>query len=84
MKRGTTSASALLLVLWCVAVLSITILAVARMVQNDVDDAGLKNRRVEARELALTGIAYGMHPKIDPWDPLLNENAERDHPQGQQ
>jgi type II secretory pathway component PulK len=73
MKRGTTSASALLLVLWCVAVLSITILAVARMVQNDVDDAGLKNRRVEARELALTGIAYGMHPKIDPWDPLLNE-----------
>jgi general secretion pathway protein K len=73
MSRGRTSASALLLVLWCVAVLSITILAVARMVQNDVDDAGLKNRRVEARELALTGIAYGMHPKIDPWDPLLNE-----------
>jgi type II secretory pathway component PulK len=67
-----TSASALLLVLWCVGVLSITILAVARMVQSDVDDAGLKNRRLEARELALTGIAYGMHPKIDPWDPLLD------------
>jgi type II secretory pathway component PulK len=73
MSRRATSASALLLVLWCVAVLSITILAVARMVQADVDESGLKNRRLEARELAMTGVAYGLHPKIDPWDPLLDE-----------
>lgn len=66
-------ASALLLSLWCVAVLSITVLAVARLVQQDVDDAGRENRRFEARELALSGIALGMHPKIDVWDPLLNQ-----------
>jgi type II secretory pathway component PulK len=63
--------SALLLSLWCVAVLSITVLAVARLVQNDVEDASRENKRFEARELALSGIALGMHPKIDPWDPLL-------------
>ena len=67
------SGSALLLAIWCVTVLSITVLAVARMVQNDVEDASLQNRRFEARELALTGIAYGMHPKIEAWDPLLNQ-----------
>jgi general secretion pathway protein K len=66
--------SALLLSLWCVAVLSITVLAVARMVMADADDAGLRNRRFEARELALTGIAYGMHPKIEPWDLLLDQH----------
>lgn len=69
-----SEASALLLAIWCVAVLSITVLAVARLVQSDVEDAGLKDRRFEARELALTGIAYGMHPKIEPWDSLLNQN----------
>jgi type II secretory pathway component PulK len=67
-------ASALLLAIWCVAVLSITVLAVARLVESDVEDAALKNRRFEARELALTGVAYGMHPKIEPWDSLLSQN----------
>lgn len=68
--------SALLLVLWCVAVLSITVLAVARIVEADVGDASLENRRFEGRELALTGIAYGLNRKIQPWDPLLNEKFQ--------
>lgn len=67
------SASALLLSLWCVAVLSITVLAVAKIVLADVDGAALQNRRFEGRELALTGVAYGLHPKIEPWDPLLDQ-----------
>lgn len=66
-------ASALLLVLWCVAVLSVTVLAVVQMVINDVDGAALENRRFEGRELALTGIAYGSSPKIEIWDPLLDQ-----------
>jgi type II secretory pathway component PulK len=65
--------SALLLTLWCVAVLSVTILAVARMVQRDVDVEGLEARRFEARQLALTGIALGMNPRIERWDPLLRQ-----------
>ncbi len=64
-------ASALLLSIWCVAVLSIAVLSVATLVQRDVEDAGLENRRFEARELALTGIALGSNPKIEAWDPLL-------------
>jgi general secretion pathway protein K len=68
-----TGGSALMITLWCVAVLSITVLAVARMVQNDVEDAGRMNRNFAARELALTGVALGMHPKIEPWDPLLTQ-----------
>ncbi len=66
-------ASALLLALWCVAVLSVTVLAVAEMVANDVSDAGVQNRRFEGRQLALTGIAYGLNPKIEIWEPLLNQ-----------
>jgi general secretion pathway protein K len=65
--------SALLLALWCVAVLSVTVLAVAKMVLADVDDAALQNRRFEGRELALTGLAYGLHPKMEIWDPLLDQ-----------
>ena len=72
-RRRHLSGSALLLVLWAVAVLSITVLAVARVVRSDVDDASLQNRRFEARELALTGVALGMHPKIEPWDSLLDQ-----------
>lgn len=67
------SGSALLLVLWCVAVLSVTVLAVAQMVIADVGDASLQNRRFEGRELALTGIAYGSNARIEPWDPLLDQ-----------
>jgi type II secretory pathway component PulK len=69
-------ASALLLSLWCVAVLSITVLSVATLVQRDVDEAGRDNRRFEARELALSGVALGMHPKIEPWDPLLHRQFD--------
>jgi Type II secretory pathway, component PulK len=65
--------SALLLTLWCVAVLSVTVLAVARMVRRDVDIEGLEARRFEARQLALTGIALGMNPRIERWDPLLRQ-----------
>ncbi|MDD5200375.1 MAG: type II secretion system protein GspK [Terrimicrobiaceae bacterium] len=72
-RCSARAGSALLLSLWCIAVLSITVLAVARMVVADVDDEGLQNRRFEARELALTGLAYGMNPKIELWDPLLDQ-----------
>lgn len=67
------AASALLLAMWCVAVLAITVLSVATLVQRDVDDAGLENRRFEARELALTGVALGSNSKIESWDPLLRQ-----------
>lgn len=73
MTANRQNGSALLLSLWCVAVLSITVLAIAKMVLADIDDAGLQNRRFEGRELALTGLAYGLHPKIEPWDPLLDQ-----------
>ncbi len=55
---------ALLLTLWCVAVLSLTIVLVARIVSSDVDTESMRSRRFEARELALTGLAYGMNPAL--------------------
>lgn len=74
-SRGVRSVrgSAMLLTLWCVAVLSVTVLAVARMVQRDVDVEGLASRRFEARQLALTGVALGMNSKIQRWDPLMKQ-----------
>jgi len=68
-------ASALLLTLWCVAVLSITVLAVARMVETDVQMQTLQSRRFEARQLALTGVAYGLHPRMKRWDSLLRSKS---------
>lgn len=56
--------AALLLTLWCVAILSVTIVLIARIVESDVDTESLRSRRFEARELALTGLAYGMNPSL--------------------
>jgi len=67
------TASALILTLWCVAILSITILAIAKIVDHNADAAARQSRRLAARELALTGIAYGLNPDIKVTSPLLHQ-----------
>jgi hypothetical protein len=65
--------SALLLTLWCVGILSLSIFVVVRLVEYDLDDERFESMRVEAREMALTGIALGLHPGIERGDPLLRQ-----------
>ncbi len=73
LRLRSTAAGALMITLWCVAILSITIVTVARMVDADVTTESSLARRFEARQLALTGIALGLNPRIERDDPLLNQ-----------
>lgn len=61
---NSSRAAALLLTIWCVAIVSLTVVLVARIVDHDVDDESVRTKRFEARQLALTGIAHGMNPSL--------------------
>lgn len=65
--------SALLLTLWCVGVLSLSVFVVVKLVEFDVDEERFESMRVEARQLALSGIALALHPQIERGDPLLQQ-----------
>ncbi len=71
--KNSQRGSALILVLWCVLVLSISILAAARLIEWGIAGQRIDSRRFDAKQLALTGIAYGCDPKIEKMDPLLNQ-----------
>jgi len=63
-SRYSGRGSALLLTLWCVAVLSLMAVVIAQLVELDVEGESGRSARLEARALALTGIAYGMCPTL--------------------
>lgn len=68
--------SALVITLWCIAILSMMIVTLARVVDGDVESSSQATRRFEARQLALTGIAYGMNAEIERGDPLFHQQLE--------
>lgn len=68
-----TSGSALLLVLTAIALLSLVILGVVQTTQSNVGNYLLFAKRDQARRLAESGIAFAIHPKITPEDPLLEQ-----------
>lgn len=74
--RATPRGSALVLTLWCVAILSVMIVTLARVVNSDVDASSLATKRFEARELALTGLAFGLNPKVERGDALLRQRLD--------
>ncbi len=76
MNGLTPRGSALVLTLWCVAILSVLIVGLARVVDADVDASSLATKRFEARELALTGLAFGLNPKVKRGDELLHQRLE--------
>ncbi|MGC1479874.1 MAG: hypothetical protein WA771_05195 [Chthoniobacterales bacterium] len=52
------------------------IVTLARVVDSDVESSSQATRRFEARQLALTGIAYGMNAEIERGDPLFRQELE--------
>ena len=58
--RGT----ALLLVLWAVAILSFAVLWVADLVNIELAFGSTEAKGMAARQLALSGIALGLHPQV--------------------
>lgn len=73
MRTTPTSGVALLLTLWCVAVVAMATVGVARLIGLDSETEGLRVRKFETRELALTGIAHGSNPEMPRWHELLHQ-----------
>jgi len=72
-RRG----SALLLVLFTIILLSGLITATVGFLKNDVDEYGARNKEFRARQLAESGLAFGIHPMVKNEDrSLLEQKAE--------
>jgi general secretion pathway protein K len=63
-QSSDARASALLLVMWALLVLSAAVLAWAEWIQNDLVLHGDANRAVEARAMAHSGAAVALHPLV--------------------
>ncbi|MCS7062552.1 MAG: general secretion pathway protein GspK [Methylacidiphilales bacterium] len=71
--KTTRSGVALLLVIWAVAIMSITVLGIVRLIEFNLDDESSRNIEFRARQLAESGLSVGLHPDIKPGDPLLQQ-----------
>lgn len=63
--------AALALVLWAVFVMTTVVVVTLKMVDFDLGLGSAASKRFSSRQLALTGIAYGSHPKVRSGDALL-------------
>ncbi|MGE9269437.1 MAG: general secretion pathway protein GspK [Verrucomicrobiales bacterium] len=68
--------SALVAVLWLIALLSFAAVAAIRVVKFDLDIAGANVHGFRAQQLAEMGIALGANPLIERSDPLLIQFSE--------
>lgn len=73
-RRRACSGAVLFLVLWAVVVLSITLITVSRIVEWHLEAETLEQKRLEARQLALSGVAVGSHAQIEPKNDLLHRD----------
>jgi type II secretory pathway component PulK len=67
--------SALLLVVWAVIMLSAALLAWTTFMQADLERSADENRAIEARAMARSGVAIGMHPLVSEKTPGLEEEV---------
>ena len=68
-RRG----SALILVFWCLLLLGMAVFGIVEMVELSVEHTSHEELAMEARNLALTGMALGMNPQLLKNDPLLSQ-----------
>lgn len=78
-KGATAKGSALIVVFWIMAVLSLAVFAAVRVVYHDADVASAQINGFEALQVAERGIAVAVNPAIEKMDPLLDwYDDERD------
>jgi hypothetical protein len=71
-------ASALLLVLWALVVLSAAVFTWVTMIHGDLQVHSEGNRDVEARAMAHSGLALALHPLVTIKTPALEEDVAAD------
>jgi len=76
--RRRSQGSALLLVLFTIILLTGLITATVGFVKNDVDEYGALNKEFRARQLAESGLAFGIHPRVQNEDRSLLEQQTPD------
>jgi DNA uptake protein ComE-like DNA-binding protein len=74
-RRG---GSALLLVLFAIILLTGLVTATVAFVKNDVDEYGALNKEFRARQLAESGLAFGLDPQVQNQDTALLEQKMPD------
>ena len=73
-EASQSSGSALLLVLFTLLLISGLVLSALTFLESGVEDYGALNHQFQARQLARSGLAYGLNPQISNQDtPLLNQ-----------
>jgi type II secretory pathway component PulK len=75
MRPSRRRGSALLVVLWVVALLSFLIITSMMVSMQDVETISSRNVVFRAKQLAEAGVAVGVHPMIKPTDPLLRKQV---------
>ncbi|MGB8354953.1 MAG: hypothetical protein WCD79_13745, partial [Chthoniobacteraceae bacterium] len=70
-KLSSLQASALLMVLWGITMMSVTVLGVVEYVHYDLEETTTLEKNFRARQLAEAGLAIGLHPLIKRGDKLL-------------
>lgn len=72
MNRGMNPrGAALLLVLWAIAVVSFAVVWLADVVNLELESGTSGATGMRARQIALSGVALGLHPQVKPDDTML-------------
>src|ERR1700732_4126861 len=77
-SRAGKLGSALLLVLFAIILLSSLVTATVAFVGNDVDEYGALSKQFRARQLAESGLAFGIDPQVRNQDQALLEQVMPD------
>jgi len=72
-RFSSFKASALLMVLWGLAMMSITVMGVVEYVHYDLEETTSMEKNSRTRQLAEAGVAIGMHPLMKKGEGLLNQ-----------
>ena len=67
-----------MLVLFAIILLTGLITATVGFLKDDVDEYGARNKEVRARQLAMSGLAFGIHPLVNEQDRSLLEQKAKD------
>jgi Type II secretion system (T2SS), protein K len=78
MSPRREAGSALLLVLFAIILLTALITATVAFVSVDVDEYGALNKQFRARQLAESGLAFGLNPQVQMQDAALLEQQAPD------
>ena len=76
--KPSANASVLLIVLWALFLLSAIVFTWAKVTQQEIKISGDENRDIEARAMAHSGLAIGLHPLVSRKTPLLEEQLADD------